>query len=73
MAPLPCSRMCRSSCFMQAQTPRRFTEFTRSNVSAASWAASDGGGLDTGVVRGHVQPAEGCDGLVDQGGDLFLV
>ena len=43
MAPLPWSRIWRSSCFMQAQTPRRLMAFTRSKVSAGSSAASVGG------------------------------
>ena len=43
MAPLPWARIGRSSCFMQAQTPRRLIAFTRSKVSAGSSAASVGG------------------------------
>src|SRR5258705_3322916 len=43
MAPLPCVRICCNSCFMQAQTPRRLTPFTRSKFSAVSSAASLGG------------------------------
>src|SRR5215207_5559364 len=43
MAPLPCARICRSSCFMHAQTPRRLIAFARSKNSVGSWAASVGG------------------------------
>jgi len=43
MAPLPCSRICRSSYFMHAQTPRRLIAFTRSKIAAGSSAASLGG------------------------------
>lgn len=34
IAPLPCFRICKSSCFTQAQTPRSLMAFTRSNASA---------------------------------------
>jgi len=43
MAPLLWVRIWRSSCFMQAHTPRRLIALTRSKVSAGSSAASVGG------------------------------
>ena len=43
MAPLPWVRIWASSCFIEAQTPRRLTALTRSNTSAGSSAASLGG------------------------------
>jgi hypothetical protein len=45
IAPLPCSRMWRSSCFTLAQIPRKLMPWTRSNCSALSSAASVGGGM----------------------------
>src|SRR5437667_6431393 len=43
MAPLPCSRIWRSSYFMQFQTPRRLIPFTRSNSSPDTSANSTAG------------------------------
>src|SRR5438105_2176304 len=43
MAPLPCSRIWRSSYFMQFQTPRRLIAFTRSNSSPLASAVSTAG------------------------------
>src|SRR5437016_14557376 len=43
MAPLPCSRIWRSSYFMQFQTPRRLIQFTRSNSSPLTSAISMAG------------------------------
>src|SRR6266576_1736131 len=43
MAPLPCSRIWRSSYFMQFQTPRRLIPFTRSNSSPLTSAISTAG------------------------------
>src|SRR5439155_2475900 len=43
MAPLPCSRIWRSSYFMQFQTPRRLIPFTRSNSSPLTSAISRAG------------------------------
>ena len=43
MAPAPWMRIWPSSCFMQAQIPRRLTALTRSKTSAVSSAASVGG------------------------------
>ena len=45
MAPLPCARIWRSSCFMQAQTPRRLIAVTRSKASPGSSAASASGSM----------------------------
>jgi hypothetical protein len=58
---------------MQVQTPRKLTAFTISKFSAGSSAASLGGTLDSGVVGGHVQPAEGSDGTVDHGCNVRFV
>jgi hypothetical protein len=71
IAPLPCVRIWRSSCFMQAQTPRRLTALTRTArpVPRQRWW----GDHDPGVVERHIQPAELGDGLLDRGGDLVLV
>src|SRR3989440_11584838 len=43
MAPLPCSRIWRSSYFMQFQTPRRLIPLTRSNSSPLASAVSTAG------------------------------
>src|SRR5438132_4051148 len=43
MAPLPCSRIWRSSYFMQFHTPRRLIPFTRSNSSPGTSAISTAG------------------------------
>src|SRR6266550_4526557 len=43
MAPLTCSRIWRSSYFMQFQTPRRLIPFTRSNSSPLASAVSTAG------------------------------
>src|SRR5438094_7662524 len=43
MAPLPCSRIWRSSYFMQFHTPRRLIPFTRSNSSPLASAVSTAG------------------------------
>src|SRR5205823_9242295 len=43
MAPLPCSRIWRSSYFMQFQTPRRLIAFTRSNSSPLASVVSTAG------------------------------
>src|SRR5436853_2465945 len=43
MAPLPCSRIWRSSYFMQFHTPRRLMPFTRSNSSPGTSAISTAG------------------------------
>jgi len=51
MAPLPCWRIWRSSCFMLAQTPRRLTAFTRSKSSAVSSAASAGGACTPALLN----------------------
>src|SRR5713226_797324 len=40
MAPLPCFRIWRSSCFMQRKTLRRLIAFTRSNSSLVASAVS---------------------------------
>ena len=70
MAPLPWSRIWRSSCFMQAHTPRRLMALTRSNTLGGLVGGVAGRDLDAGVVECHVEPAEGRDGPVDHGGDL---
>src|SRR2546430_13538328 len=51
IAPLPCSRIRRSSCFMHAHTPRRLIAFTRSNSSAASSAMSLGGACTPALLN----------------------
>ena len=73
IAPLPCARIWRSSCFMHAQTPRRLIALTRSKLSAGSSAASAEREHDAGVVERHVEPAELGDGAVDERGDLVFV
>ena len=73
MAPLPCSRIWRSSCFMQAQTPRRLMALTRSKLSAGSSAASVGGIWMPALLNAMSSRPKVVDGAVDQRGDLVLV
>ena len=73
MAPLPWVRIWRSSCFMQAQTPRRLIALTRSKVSAGSSAASLGGTWMPALLNAMSSRPKVGHGPVDHGGDLILV
>lgn len=72
MAPLPWVRICRSSCFMQAQTPRRLIAFTPVERLGRLVGGVGGRGLNPGVVERHVQPAERRDGSVHHVSDVVL-
>src|SRR5881227_1839628 len=64
MAPLPCSRIWRSSYFMQFQTPRRLIAFTRS-ISAAGISGFNGRRLHASVIVRRIQATEGGYRLLD--------
>ena len=64
MAPPPCFRICRSSCFMQVQTPRRLTAFTSSKPVGGLLRHGAHRAEDAGIVVGHVEPAECGDGAL---------
>lgn len=51
MAPLPCSRIRRSSCFMQFQTPRRLIAMTRSYSSLLTSAISRVGDCTPALLK----------------------
>ena len=70
MAPLPWARMWRSSCFMQAQTPRRLTALTRSKSSAGSSAASLGGTRMPALLNAMSSRPNVSTVAVDHGRDL---
>ncbi len=72
IAPLPCSRIWRSSYFMQFQTPRRLIAYTRSNSSPLASAVSTAG-LHTGIVVRRIQATEGGYGLLNHRYYLSLV
>src|SRR3954453_4939196 len=72
-APLPCSRVCRNSYFMQFQTPRRLMPMGRSYSSLLASAISAtglctpglypprAGAIPPGIVEPRVEPPEGRD------------
>ena len=62
MAPLPWVRIWRSSCFMQAHTPRRLIGVDAVEGLGGLVGGVAGRDLDAGVVERHVEPAEGVDG-----------
>jgi hypothetical protein len=68
IAPLSCSRIWRSSYFMQFQTPRRLIALTRSNSSPLASAVSTAGDCHLSLV-GDI--ATDGDRLM-AGGDQFL-
>ena len=72
MAPLPCSRIWRSSYFMQFQTPRRLIAFTRSN-SSPPHRRFPRRGLHAGIVECCIQATKCRDSLRDHGCHLSLV
>jgi hypothetical protein len=72
MAPVPCARICCSSCFMHAQAPRRLIACTRSKLSAGSSAASLGRIIDPGVVERHVKPADPLTSDADPDQQLII-
>ena len=73
MAPLPWVRICRSSCFMQVQIPRRLIAITRSKLSRRLIGGVADETEDAGIVERHVQPTERLDRTLDHGRDLCLV
>ena len=73
MAPLPWPRIWRSSCFMQAHTPRRLIALTRSKTSAGSSAASLGGIWMPALLNAMSSRPKVSTAAVDRGGDLVLV
>ena len=71
MAPPPFWRICRISCFMQKNTPRKFTSMWK--LKPSSRLLGDGlEAHDAGVVHRAVKTAIGLDRLRDHGFDVPL-
>src|SRR5881397_1778024 len=73
MAPVPCARICRSSCFMHAQTPRRLIASTRSKLSAGSSAASLGGIMMPALLNAMSSQPKLATRVRDEDGDLLFI
>ncbi len=73
IAPLPWSRICRNSCFIHAQTPRRLIRVHSVEVAGRLICGVARRNHDPGVVERHVEPVERRDGALDKGGDLVFV
>src|SRR6266508_2869435 len=65
MAPLPCSRIWRSSYFMQCQTPRRLIPVHTLELFAADISHFHGRRLYAGVIERRIETPEGGYSLRD--------
>src|SRR5215204_2196632 len=73
IAPLPWRSICRSSCFMQAQTPRRLTPITRSHSSRVLSAVLAIFAMTPALLNAASSRAELGDGPLDHRLDLRVI